>query len=239
MLNLLSGRLLSKNLKLRGTIKINGKKVETMADYKSVIGYVMQEDLMLPTFTPRETFRFITDMRLPFKTSEEKDALVESMIDSLGLKKASETYVGNSLIRGLSGGEKKRTSVGVELLINPSLIFLDEPTTGLDSTTALNLIRFLNRLANAGRTVVTTIHQPSSEIFLEFDVILLMLDGNVVYHSRASESMRYFSNLGLPVPIHSNPMDHYMKLMNKEGISLRKIEEGKPVVDEEVAKEFD
>lgn len=215
MLNLLSGRLLSKNLKLRGTIKINGKKVETMTDYKSVIGYVMQEDLMLPTFTPRETFRFITDMRLPFKTSEEKDALVESMIDSLGLKKASETYVGNSLIRGLSGGEKKRTSVGVELLINPSLIFLDEPTTGLDSTTALNLIRFLNRLANAGRTVVTTIHQPSSEIFLEFDVILLMLDGNVVYHSRASESMRYFSNLGMPVPLHSNPMDHYMKLMNK------------------------
>ncbi len=84
------------------------------------------------------------------------------MIDSLGLKKASETFVGNSLIRGLSGGEKKRTSVGVELLINPSLIFLDEPTTGLDSTTALNLIKFLNRLANAGRTVVTTIHQPSS-----------------------------------------------------------------------------
>ena len=88
------------------------------------------------------------------------------MIESLGLTKCAETYVGNSLIRGLSGGEKKRTSIGVQLLINPSLIFLDEPTTGLDSTTALNLIRFLNRLAQAGRTVVTTIHQPSSEIFL-------------------------------------------------------------------------
>ena len=70
MLNLLSGRLLSKNLTLRGNIMINGKKVETMADYKSVIGYVMQEDLMLPTFTPRETFRFIADMRLPFKSDE-------------------------------------------------------------------------------------------------------------------------------------------------------------------------
>jgi ABC-type multidrug transport system ATPase subunit len=76
MLNLLSGRLLSKNLVLRGEIKINGKLVNTMADYKSVIGYVMQEDLMLPTFTPRETFRFITDMRLPQKTDEEKDAIV-------------------------------------------------------------------------------------------------------------------------------------------------------------------
>lgn len=68
MLNLLSGRLLSKNLTLRGNIKINGKKVESMLDYKGVIGYVMQEDLMLPTFTPWETFKFITDMRLPNKT---------------------------------------------------------------------------------------------------------------------------------------------------------------------------
>lgn len=113
MLNLLSGRLLSKNLVLKGKITINGKPVDTMMDYKSVIGYVMQEDLMLPTFTPRETFRFITDMRLPQKTSEEKDAIVESMINSLGLSKCANTYVGNSLIRGLSGGEKKRTSVGV------------------------------------------------------------------------------------------------------------------------------
>lgn len=95
------------------------------------------------------------------------------------------------------------------------MIFLDEPTTGLDSTTALNLIKFLNRLAQAGRTVVTTIHQPSSEIFLEFDQILLMLDGNIVYQNRAQDSMAYFSNLGFPVPVHSNPMDHYMKLMNK------------------------
>ena len=96
-----------------------------MDEYKGVIGYVMQEDLMLPTFTPWETFKFIADMRLPSKTQEEKVEIVDSMIDSLGLKQCAETYIGNSLIRGLSGGERKRTSVGVELLINPSLIFLD------------------------------------------------------------------------------------------------------------------
>lgn len=209
-----------------------------MADYKSVIGYVMQEDLMLPTFTPRETFRFIVDMRLPLKSEEQKENLVETMIDSLGLKHAAETYIGNSLIRGLSGGEKKRASVGVELLINPSLIFLDEPTTGLDSTTALNLIRLLNRLANAGRTVVTTVHQPSSEIFLEFDMIMLMLDGNIIYHSHARDSMRYFSTLGMPVPPHSNPMDHYMKLMNKEGIMLQFLEEEKEFKSEQIQNLF-
>lgn len=107
------------------------------------------------------------------------------------------------------------------------MIFLDEPTTGLDSTTALNLIRFLNRLADAGRTVVTTIHQPSSEIFMEFDKIILMVQGNIVYHDNSKDSMAYFNKLGMPVPIHSNPIDHYMKLMNKEGIALQYIEQGK------------
>ena len=113
MLNLLSGRLLSKNLTLNGHLTVNNQAVTTMSEYKSLIGYVMQEDLLLPTFTPRETFRFITDMRLPHKTDEEKDGLVDNMIQSLGLKKCAETYIGNNMIRGVSGGEKKRVSVGV------------------------------------------------------------------------------------------------------------------------------
>lgn len=104
MLNLLSGRLLSKNLTLRGILRINDVQVDTMSNYKTLIGYVMQEDLLLPTFTPKETFRFITDMRLPHKSSEEKDNLVMNMIESLGLKKCQDTYVGNSMIRGISGG---------------------------------------------------------------------------------------------------------------------------------------
>lgn len=113
MLNLLSGRLLSDNLILRGQLKANGKPIDTMAEYKGVVGYVMQEDLMLPTFTPTQTFRFITDMRLANISDEKKNELVESMIDSFGLRGCASTYVGNTLIKGLSGGEKKRTSVGV------------------------------------------------------------------------------------------------------------------------------
>ena len=119
------------------------------------------------------------------------------------------------------------------------MIFLDEPTTGLDSTTALNLIRFLNRLADAGRTVVTTIHQPSSEIFMEFDKIILMVQGNIVYHDNSKDSMAYFNKLGMPVPLHSNPIDHYMKLMNKEGIALQYIEQGKEYKEEEIKEQFD
>ena len=85
------------------------------------------------------------------------------------------------MIRGLSGGERKRTSIGVELLTNPSLIFLDEPTTGLDSETALQLILLLEALALGGRTVISTIHQPSSDIFMSFDKLILLVQGNVIY----------------------------------------------------------
>ncbi len=87
------------------------------------------------------------------------------MIKSLGLEDCKNVYVGDDFVKGLSGGQKKRTSIGVELMVNPSLIFLDEPTTGLDSTTALNLIKFLKNLALNGRTILSTIHSPSSEIF--------------------------------------------------------------------------
>ena len=84
------------------------------------------------------------------------------MLNVLGLTKCADTYIGNNLIRGISGGERKRTSIGIELLSNPSIFFLDEPTTGLDSATSLQLIKLLNKLASKGRTIVTTIHQPSS-----------------------------------------------------------------------------
>lgn len=114
----------------------------------------------------------------------------------LNLESACNTYIGNNLIRGISGGERKRTSIGVELLTNPSLIFLDEPTTGfeilffkkynslikgLDSETALHVVEILKLLAENGRTVISTIHQPSSEIFMTFDKLILLVEGNIIY----------------------------------------------------------
>jgi ABC-type multidrug transport system ATPase subunit len=93
---------------------------------------------------------------------EERQRIVEDLILELGLTSCADVKVGNAFIKGISGGERKRTSIGVELITNPSIIFLDEPTTGLDSTTALQVILLLKTLAKQGKTVISTIHQPSS-----------------------------------------------------------------------------
>jgi len=131
---------------------------------------------------------------------------VEQLLKDLGLMECSNTKVGNNLIRGISGGERKRASIGVELLTNPSVIFLDEPTTGifdidfrkntfinsfnflkgLDSATSFHVVNILKNLAKSGRTVISTIHQPSSEIFGTFDKLLLMVQGKIIYQVKTS-----------------------------------------------------
>jgi ABC-type multidrug transport system ATPase subunit len=112
---------------------------------------------------------FAANIRLKGISDEQKKKKVEFLLSDLGLNNCADTFVGGSLIRGVSGGERKRTSIGVELLTNPSLIFLDEPTTGLDSSTALAVLELLEKIASKGVNVVCTIHQPSSEIFSIFD----------------------------------------------------------------------
>lgn len=118
------------------------------------------------------------------------------------------------------------------------MIFLDEPTTGLDSTTSLHLMQFLNKIAKSGRTIVSTIHQPSSEIFDQFDRLLIMVQGNIVYQGQAKDSMKYFGGIGFPIKKHSNPTDYYMRIMNKEGLALEYLEKGEQIDDGEVKKQF-
>lgn len=147
------------------------------------------------------------------------------MLEDLGLTHVASTKVGNNLIRGLSGGERKRTSIGVELMTNPSMVFLDEPTTGLDSKTAENVISLLVQLAKkGGRTVVSTIHQPSSQIFGLFDDLTLLVRGNIIYQGKSKDAVNYFANIGFVCPKLTNPADYFMKIMNESGIMLEAME---------------
>lgn len=204
---------LSRRIRLTsGSITLNGKKLPK--NFNKVSAYVMQDDRLFETLTPRELFSFSANLRLPKETTqEEKKAAVEWVIQRLGLTSCADTRVGGALSRGLSGGERKRTSIGYELITNPSLLFLDEPTSGLDSYSSLVLLECLRDLAKDGHTIICTIHQPSSEIFALFDKLHLLAKGNVVYHGEASKSIEYFAQMGDPCPTYSNPADHFMKVL--------------------------
>ena len=161
LLNVLSRRIASSQFKTAGSILYNG--IPKLSRIRNA--YVMQNDVLLPTLTVRETLRYAADLRLPPPTTaEERQRIVEEVILELGLKECADTKIGNNARKGCSGGEKRRTSLGVQMLANPSLLFLDEVTTGLDATSAYQLVRTLKMLASKGRTIILTIHQPRSEL---------------------------------------------------------------------------
>ena len=157
LLNVLAGRIRGSTVgypKVEGRIEYNGKKIGGAA-FRKRIAYVMQQDLLVATQTPREAIMFSAMLRLPAAMPlSEKRALVETMIVDLGLTDCADTFCGDDMIRGISGGEKKRTSIGIELVMRPNLIFLDEPTSGLDSFAAKIVIAKLVELAvHAGKDV--------------------------------------------------------------------------------------
>eukprot|EP01087_Luapelamoeba_hula_P017490 TRINITY_DN551_c0_g1_i1.p1 TRINITY_DN551_c0_g1~~TRINITY_DN551_c0_g1_i1.p1 ORF type:complete len:671 (+),score=117.28 TRINITY_DN551_c0_g1_i1:236-2248(+) len=214
-LNTLAGR--AKTGKIKGDIKVNGKKFNS-EKFKKYSAYVMQEDTLLGNLTPKELLYYAARLRLPRSMSrKEKDQRVDEIIKKLGLSRCQNTRVGiPGVSRGISGGERRRVSMGLELITNPTLLFLDEPTSGLDSATSENVVQILKNLAREGRTIICTIHQPSSEIFAAFDDLFLLADGNLAYSGPISEVTDYFAGLGHPCPRYTNPADHVMRLMARK-----------------------
>ncbi|TKY49069.1 ABC transporter G family member 9 [Spatholobus suberectus] len=210
LLTALGGRL---GGKLYGSITYNGEAFSNAI--KRNTGFVTQDDVLYPHLTVTETLVFTSLLRLPNSvTKEEKVEHAKAVIDQLGLTKCKDSIVGSPYLRGVSGGERKRVSIGQELLINPSLLFLDEPTSGLDSTTAQRIVSTLWELASGGRTIVMTIHQPSSRLYYLFHKVLLLSEGNTLYFGKGSEAIEYFSNIGYAPALAMNPSDFLLDLAN-------------------------
>ena len=149
-----------------------------------------QHDVLLGTLTVKETMTYSAHLRLPTTmTKEEVNDIVEETILEMGLQNCANGFIGNWHIRGISGGEKKRLSIALEILTQPRLLFLDEPTSGLDSASAYFIIQTLKNTACNGRTVISSIHQPSSEVFALFDHLLLLSGGETVYHGEAKRAV--------------------------------------------------
>uniref|UniRef100_A0A0D3APX6 ABC transporter domain-containing protein n=1 Tax=Brassica oleracea var. oleracea TaxID=109376 RepID=A0A0D3APX6_BRAOL len=212
LLNAIAGRLHGPGL--TGKILMNDVK-PTKQTLKRT-GFVAQDDLLYPHLTVRETLVFVALLRLPRSlTRHDKIKAAESVISELGLEKCENTVVGNTFIRGISGGERKRVSIAHELLINPSLLVLDEPTSGLDATAALRLVQTLAGMAHGrGKAVVTSIHQPSSRVFQMFDTVLLLCEGKCLFYGKGRDAMAYFESVGFSPAFPMNPADFLLDLAN-------------------------
>ncbi|CAJ1422528.1 unnamed protein product [Effrenium voratum] len=218
LLNVLAGRqLTSRVFRIEGELRVNGRAVEPWR-LRPRVAYVMQKDEFFATETPREAILFSARLRLPashLSMLEEKgiDSYITQLLDSLGLSGCCDRRIGGASLNGISNGERKRVSIGVELITRPSIVFLDEPTTGLDSFSAWQVMRIVKDLADSGCTVVCTIHQPSSEIFALLDRVICLCHQRAIYHGPATELSRWLERSGRHVPRDYNPADYVMFLM--------------------------
>jgi ABC-type multidrug transport system ATPase subunit len=165
-----------------GTVTVNGQKLNQDSDFGLAGAFVQQDDILTEVFTVRELFEFACKIRLGF-TGEKMNQRVQEVIDRLGLNSCKETIIGGWMRRGISGGERKRTSIGYELITNPSLLLMDEPTSGLDSTTSLRIMKMMQWEAKErGMSILATIHQPNSDLLFTFDRVILMSEGYTIFN---------------------------------------------------------
>lgn len=207
---------------LKGDVLVNYQSVRERNVPKNLWAFVFQEDVILDTMTVKEAITMSAVLRLPGDMPKEtKQEHVDNVIELLDLKKCEDTIVGNPSKRGISGGERKRLAIAMEMIVNPPVIFLDEPTSGLDTFTAYQVMKLLKDLAvKSQRTIISTVHQPSSELFFLFDNLLLLNEGKLIYQGSVSDVVPYLKELGHVCPSYTNPADFlFLEVLNKGAIN--------------------
>uniref|UniRef100_A0A8D8RNX1 ATP-binding cassette sub-family G member 4 n=1 Tax=Cacopsylla melanoneura TaxID=428564 RepID=A0A8D8RNX1_9HEMI len=194
-----------------GQILANGHNRNVNA-FRRISCYIQQDDRLQPLLTVKEAMDSAADFKLGHRVSkEERKKIIENVIRLLGLE--DSLYTRSSQ---LSGGQKKRLSIALELINNPRVMFLDEPTTGLDSQSCTQCIKLLKMISKQGRTIICTIHQPSASLFQMFDQVYLLANGNCLYQGATGEIVNYLSAINLPCPKYHNPADYVIELASGE-----------------------
>lgn len=199
LLEILAGKLTPET----ASVFVNQKPIDK-ARFKRLSGYVTQKDTLFPLLTVQETLMFSAKLRLKLPPSE-LGSRVKSLIHELGLEHVANSRVGDDRVRGISGGERRRVSIGVDVIHDPRVLILDEPTSGLDSSSALQIIDLLKSMAeNHGRTIILSIHQPGFRIVKSFNSILLMANGSVLHHGSVDQLGVHMRSMGLDLPLQVN-----------------------------------
>ncbi|KAK7318432.1 hypothetical protein RJT34_03133 [Clitoria ternatea] len=202
LLEILSGKQSPQS----GSVLVNHKPVDK-AQFRKLSGYVTQKDTLFPLLTVEETLMFSAKLRLKL-SQEELCSRVKLLVQELGLEHVAGTRIGDDSVRGISGGERRRVSIGVEVIHDPKVLILDEPTSGLDSTSALQIIDMLKVMAETrGRTIILSIHQPGFRIVKLFNSLLLLANGCVLHHGTVDLLGGNLRLMGLELPLHVNVVE--------------------------------
>jgi len=197
MLNRLVGRGIIGEVS--GAITYDGR---ALREARRSIGYVTQDDIMYETLTPRENLTYAVTFQQGHRPAAERREAVEAVLQKLRLVKCADTVVGTpGLVKGISGGERKRTNVAMSLLSNPRMLLLDEPTSGLDAKMADDLMADVREVAKQGCTVVATIHQPSEAVFERFKKVLLLESGRIAYYGPVAGLRHLVQSIGFPAAV--------------------------------------
>ncbi|CAK0787534.1 hypothetical protein CVIRNUC_010754 [Coccomyxa viridis] len=194
LLDVLAGRKTAG--KTSGSILFAGVRPTSMF-LRRYTGYVEQFDTLVDVLTVEEMLMYTAELKRPVKEQHSsKKAAVDALINNLGLETCRNVRIGNSMARGISGGQAKRANIAIAMVTNPRVLFLDEPTSGLDSYTSNEVMTMVKRLVKAGITVCATIHSPTPYAFRLFDKMMLLLRGSLVYFGeRGQQAVEYFSSL--------------------------------------------
>ncbi|KAI9337954.1 hypothetical protein BDR26DRAFT_1008338 [Obelidium mucronatum] len=212
--------LMGKVSRTGGELYINGEQTE-MQLYKKIVGYVPQEDIMIRDLTVRENVLHSARVRLPRNwTSSQINNHVDNVLRALNLSHVANSCIGDETTRGISGGQRKRVNIAMELAAAPLTIFLDEPTSGLDATSSLDVANILHSVASLGLTIVAVIHQPRIEIFRKFDDVLMIAPGGrVAYLGPTALAPQYFETLGFYFEPMANASDTLMDILAGKGVN--------------------
>ena len=214
LLRIISGRVKETDFDPK-TISINDdQRVSSPAQLRKLCGFVAQEDDLLPLLTVKETLMFSAKFRLREMNAKERELRVESLMQDLGLLHVADSFVGDEENRGISGGERKRVSIGVDMIHDPPILLLDEPTSGLDSTSALQVIELLSSMAKGKeRTVILSIHQPSYRILQYIQNFLILSRGSTVHNGSLESLEETINKLGFQIPLQLNAIEFAMEIM--------------------------